>query len=268
MTSVFISYSRKNQLIAQQIAHELQARQHDVWLDTSSIRAGEQWDQSIAAAIQAQTAFVILLSPDSVKSAEVENEFNTALSHAKTIFPIYIQATIPKGSFKYKLSRLQCLDYEADPEKCMSELQQALAQLDETVQLGAGQRVDSRINDQVSLFTFWIERLVNARWNGNNQVIFTAPGEEPSCIVLQRNRDGSVSFETRSNPILAGVVMTAQQQSLTLLGWQPANAAYVQTMTIRDETMLNKAANLILLTFMTVYGVDPDESVVVTHHDV
>lgn len=266
MAAIFISYSRKDQAVANDIADWLRSMQHDVWMDTSSIIAGGQWDESIAQGIRSQTAFITLLSPDSVRSNEVRNELNMALSEQKTIIPVFVAKVILTNEWKYKLSRFQILNYEADPDKCLAEIQQALVHLDQTLFLPGDELIDTLLNEQIRIFTFWIKRLIHASWNGDNRVIFIAKTvQDKPEVTLQRNRDGSVTFTTSSGLMRDKGASAEQQQLLVLMKWQADIDGYTQVMNIYDEAGLNKAANLVMLTFMQVYGVDPNESVQVNH---
>lgn len=266
MAAIFISYSRKNQAVANDIANQLRSMQHDVWMDTSSITAGQQWDESIAKGIKSQTAFITLLSPDSVRSNEVRNELNMAISEQKTIIPIIVSKVILDNEWKYKLSRFQILNYEAGPEKCMTEIQKALDLLDQTLFLPGDELIDTLMNEHIRIFTFWIKRLIHSSWNGDNWVTFTATADQDAPeITLQRNRDGSVTFKTCSSLLRENGTTTEQQQLLALMKWQADTSDYTQVMNINDEAGLNKAANLVMLTFMQVYGVDPNESVKINH---
>ncbi|MEZ5537099.1 MAG: toll/interleukin-1 receptor domain-containing protein [Thiolinea sp.] len=261
-----LPHSRKNQAVANDIANQLRLLKHDVWIDTSSIVAGQQWDESIAEGIKAQAAFITLLSPDSVKSTEVKNELNMALSERKTIIPVFVAKVILDNEWQYKLSRLQLLNYEVDPEKCIADIHHALTLLDEVLFLPGDEVTDTLMNEQIRIFTFWIRRLIHSGGNSEHWVRFTGTvSNNKPQIILQRNQGGSLTFRTSSGLTRDSGMSAAQKQQLAMLQWQPDADGYVQVIDIDDEASLNKAANLILITFILAYGVDPDESIQVSH---
>ncbi len=94
--SAFISYSRKDQRFAKKLARDLKARGIDVWIDQSDIRGGDDWLKEITDAINERQAFIIILSPNSIKSKYVKREFRYADNKNKKIFPIdYKSHTLP-----------------------------------------------------------------------------------------------------------------------------------------------------------------------------
>lgn len=105
--SIFISYSRQDQEFVFKLANDLESRGGKVWLDQADIRGGTQWRQSIAKGIQQSSAFLLLISPDSMKSEYVNVELEIAEEQGKPIFPlIYRRTDIPDN-----LSRFQFIDF-------------------------------------------------------------------------------------------------------------------------------------------------------------
>ena len=97
-THVFLSYSRKNALIARQVRLALQDAGHTVWQDISSIKGGEQWLDAIDNGITRAYAMVLLLSKESWQSYWVKEEFTHAQRHSKHIIPVNIDGRkIPFG---------------------------------------------------------------------------------------------------------------------------------------------------------------------------
>jgi hypothetical protein len=65
---VFISYGRKDAApLAQRLLADLEARGHDVWLDTQQIGAGRSWEAQIEEAILESDVFISLLTPHAVR---------------------------------------------------------------------------------------------------------------------------------------------------------------------------------------------------------
>jgi hypothetical protein len=93
---VFISYSRKDIKFARRLATDLENAGFDVWWDISDLQGGDDWVRFIPAAIETSRFFVVLLSPDSVKSEWVSKEYSYALRLRKKIVPAMIrQCDVP-----------------------------------------------------------------------------------------------------------------------------------------------------------------------------
>ena len=120
---VFISYSRKDIKFARRLAGDLESAGFDVWWDISDLKGGDDWVRFIPAAIEACQFFVVLLSPDSVKSEWVSKEYSYALRLRKKIVPAMIrQCDVP-----FALNTINYVDfvneeYETAVNKLLSAL--------------------------------------------------------------------------------------------------------------------------------------------------
>ncbi len=86
MPDIFISYSRKDSEQATSLAEKLRAEGADVWMDTASLAAAETWSAEIVGAINNSKIFIVLLSPSSIASHNVNKEVLLASEKRKTIF--------------------------------------------------------------------------------------------------------------------------------------------------------------------------------------
>jgi hypothetical protein len=68
-----------------------------VWLDTEQIRPGDLFPGALARAVGAVRCVIIVLSPGSVASAWVEEEYNLALAHRRQVIPALIDDVEPPG---------------------------------------------------------------------------------------------------------------------------------------------------------------------------
>lgn len=96
MTSIFISYSRKDIEFARQVVDALAEQDLDTWIDWQSIPKGEDWKEEIDRGIEQAETFIFLMSPDSAKSAICNLEVAHALKNNKRVIPIVIRDTNPK----------------------------------------------------------------------------------------------------------------------------------------------------------------------------
>lgn len=91
MTSIFISYSRKDSAIAHKLMAAFQSVDLDVWVDWEDIPPAVGWLDQILQGIEQADAFVFLVSPDSIKSEVCNVELEHAHKNAKRIIPILVR---------------------------------------------------------------------------------------------------------------------------------------------------------------------------------
>jgi iron(II)-dependent oxidoreductase len=122
---IFICYARKDQEFVLQLASGLKKRGVTIWIDQWNIPAGEDWDIAIEEALYKCTVFIIVLSPQAVRSKEVRAELRTALDEGKEILPIIYQSCrIPR-----QLRLVQYIDFigqKPDDDKKLRELLTAI----------------------------------------------------------------------------------------------------------------------------------------------
>ncbi len=85
----FISYAREDRSAVARLRAALEARGKDVWLDVEDIVAGAQWEARITHGIEACTAFVFVMSADSLGSEHCRLELDQAAALNKLIIPVY-----------------------------------------------------------------------------------------------------------------------------------------------------------------------------------
>jgi hypothetical protein len=112
MTHVFISYSRKDQLIIDTLIQELQNLGLNVWIDRGGIRGGHQWRAEIVNAIRDCDVFLLCMSSGSVASDNVRRELDIASSEGKKIIPLRLEHVQYPPEWQYQLAGVQWIDYE------------------------------------------------------------------------------------------------------------------------------------------------------------
>lgn len=88
-TKVFISYARKDNEIAKELAEKLNSKGIDTWLDESELRPGEPWEQQIKDAVVKSNAVVLVLGKGK-PSPNVLVEAGMALGQGKRVVPVVI----------------------------------------------------------------------------------------------------------------------------------------------------------------------------------
>src|SRR5208283_1916108 len=112
---VFISYSSKDEQYAHAVQHFLEAARIRCWISEENIRTGEDWDDEIADAIVGCSLMVLVVSPNSLTSTQVKNEFHMALECEKKIFPFKIREVELRRGWGLQLKRLHWIDALTEP---------------------------------------------------------------------------------------------------------------------------------------------------------
>jgi formylglycine-generating enzyme required for sulfatase activity len=98
MADVFISYAREDRLLAQRLAHALEAGGRTVWWDRE-ILPGKDFAELIAAELAQAKAVVVIWSPTSVKSGWVRDEAREGAERA-VLVPVTSGVSEPPLGFR------------------------------------------------------------------------------------------------------------------------------------------------------------------------
>lgn len=107
MSQIFFSYSRRDSEFVDKLIADLEARGVSIWIDRGEILAGESWRYSIVEAIRKCQVFIIVLSPDAVKSENVAKELTLAEQYDKRVLPLLISPVEIPPAMDYQLAGLQ-----------------------------------------------------------------------------------------------------------------------------------------------------------------
>jgi hypothetical protein len=105
-TSVFISYSRKDDAFAEVLRAALLKRGFEAFLDKEDILPGEDWRARLEGLIVAADAVVFVLSPDSVSSQHCAWEVDRTCELKKILVPIRWR-TVPDDAVPVALAAAQ-----------------------------------------------------------------------------------------------------------------------------------------------------------------
>jgi formylglycine-generating enzyme required for sulfatase activity len=111
MPQVFISYARIDEPFARQLAAALSDSGADVWLDVEDIPAGMNWSSAIQQGLDNSELMLVILSPESMSSRNVENEWQFYLDEGKPVVPVLYRKT----RVHFQLNRLQYINFESQP---------------------------------------------------------------------------------------------------------------------------------------------------------
>lgn len=122
MPQVFVSYSHKDHEFVRQLVTDLAGRGLEVWFD-GRIDKGADWDDSVQAALDGAQVMVLVLSPDAMKSENVQDEWSYYKDQKKIILPVLFRET----QVHYRLHRVQYVDFLRQPyQTALDQLTDAL----------------------------------------------------------------------------------------------------------------------------------------------
>ncbi len=121
---VFISYSHEDRFIAEMLAQRLREVGYLPWVDFAGISGGDEWKQSIDEAMSRSSAFLLLLTPDSVKSHWVSFEISCAREKNCPIIPLLFRACETPED----IAKLHFVEFRHSADSGFKELQKALLQ--------------------------------------------------------------------------------------------------------------------------------------------
>jgi hypothetical protein len=119
---VFISYSSKNQEIANGICAALEQRGLQCWISSRNIPPGANFQEAIVRAIRASAVMVLVFSRHANTSNEIKKELALASRSNLTVFPLRIEEVTPDEAFAYEFATRQWIDLSEDREPALDQL--------------------------------------------------------------------------------------------------------------------------------------------------
>jgi len=110
MGHIFISYSRRDIEMVDQIASAMGKAGLEFWIDREDIKAGNSWRVQIVEAIDTCDAFVLMLSSSSTASDNVRKEIDLAQDSGRKIFAVMLEPVKLPAEIRYQLAGLQFID--------------------------------------------------------------------------------------------------------------------------------------------------------------
>jgi hypothetical protein len=125
MGSIFVTYSHHDRSFATRLADDLEKLGAAIWMDVKNIPYGDKWRNSVQRALQKCDTMLVVISPESMQSDQVEAEWGYFLDNKKRIIPLVYKA----ADIHYQLRILQYIDF------CNQAYEDALHRLGQVLQL-------------------------------------------------------------------------------------------------------------------------------------
>lgn len=109
MSRIFISYARTDVDFARKLARSLSEMGADIWIDVNDIPAGMKWSTAIQQGLNVCQVMLVIISPDSMASNNVEDEWQYYIDKKKPVIPIWYRP----ADKHFQISRLQHIDFHA-----------------------------------------------------------------------------------------------------------------------------------------------------------
>ena len=123
---VFISYSRKDKAIVDEIRQLLDANSITYWLDTEKNRMGSEFMGDIVDAIEKSDLVLFISSVNSNASHNVAKEISIADKFKKTILPVRIDDAPYSSVIEYDLIGVDYIDYSKRSNESLEKLRKSI----------------------------------------------------------------------------------------------------------------------------------------------
>lgn len=90
MSDVYLSYHQSDKDWACRLTTALRSRGREIFMDTTGIVAGDNWEDVLLKEMEETRVIVLLLSAKSQRSAWVETELSEALRRKKPVIPVIL----------------------------------------------------------------------------------------------------------------------------------------------------------------------------------
>ena len=168
MKKVFISYSRKDSFVAQEVYRFLGNKGIPCWIDIYDIQPGAPYARAIMQGLKESSAMIVIYSKNTNDSDDILNEIDQAHSSKMAIYPFLLDDSEMSQELSYYLKRRQWINAYPDFRLQLTTLFSAL----------------TNKTDIQPLPTFRKVALVGAQESGRSTLINAMNciihGEEPS----------------------------------------------------------------------------------------
>jgi hypothetical protein len=129
---IFISYSSKDQDIAETICQGLEVRGLSCWIACRDVHPGENFQESIVRAIRSARIMLLVFTTNANNSDEIKKELVLAGRHQVTVIPVRAEDVAPSDAFAYEFATRQWVDLFKDWEREIESLSSRIGHILDT----------------------------------------------------------------------------------------------------------------------------------------
>ena len=107
---IFVSYAHVNKSAVFPLIRQLHEKGYRIWYD-NGIPPSSEWADTIMEKLEKSALMLLFVSPESVASDNVKDEFHSALNEKIPILPVFLKETPLVGGFKLRLPRYEWVAY-------------------------------------------------------------------------------------------------------------------------------------------------------------
>lgn len=240
MTRIFISYSRTDESFARQLASELSNLSADIWIDVEDIPAGMKWSSAIQQGLDTADVLIVVISPESMTSRNVEDEWQYFLDHDKPVIPILLR----EAKIHFQLNRVQWIDFKNQPfDVALLDLHGELRR--NGIKLDAPSKPASNVQ-ALSHGHAAPPEPRNATSSGNSNMMLYAGGIVAIIIIVLvigyivgddgNNADTIATIDAQNTRLAQGTATMAE------IFWQQTESALVDRFTTETQIVANQIA--------------------------
>jgi hypothetical protein len=126
---IFISHSSKDRKTAFRICGALERRGLACWISSRDIRAGENYQEAIFAAIESASVMILVFTEKANNSDDVKREIALASQKHILVVPARVEDVTPNPAFRYEFATRQWIDLFADWETGIERLVSQIAEV-------------------------------------------------------------------------------------------------------------------------------------------
>jgi hypothetical protein len=119
---VFICFSSKDEAIARDVVRSLEDQGLTCWISVRDVPPGQNYQETIVAAVESAGGLVFLFSENSSASGETKKELSLAAAANVPVFPLRLAPILPTGALRYELATRQWIDLFEDRKQALSKL--------------------------------------------------------------------------------------------------------------------------------------------------
>src|SRR5271170_8034589 len=141
---IFISYSSKDQDIAETICKALESRGQNCWISCRDVRAGDNFQEAIVRALRAARVMLLVFTSNANNSDEIKKELVLAGRHRVTVLPVRVEDVAPNDAFAYEFATRQWIDLFKDWEREIDRLGKQIDTIIAAPKAGGDERVAAK----------------------------------------------------------------------------------------------------------------------------